>query len=294
MVETHEESVSIKRIMIATDFTAAAEKATDYGKSLSRHFSSEIDIVHVFDPSDVASSDEAESCPSSEERRRICIERLLHVRDGFVRAGLNAQIGSPESHRPAVSLLKWAEERRVDLIITGTESKSGLTKLIIGSTAQHLIRGAKCPVLTIGPNSQIHGNASPVFRNIVYATDFFSEAKRSFAYALMFAQDNGAHLYITHAIEAHEPLAAGGELLDQSFRTELKSLIPKSAYESCHPEILVEDGDAAEVILAVCERVQADLLVLGARKASALLTHIQRGLTPRLLQCVSCPILTVT
>ena len=55
----------------------------------------------------------------------------------------------------------------------------------------------------------------------------------------------------------------------------------------------VEHGDAAKAILELAERVEADLIVLGARKATFWLTHVVHGLTPDLLAQATCPVMTV-
>jgi nucleotide-binding universal stress UspA family protein len=87
--------------------------------------------------------------------------------------------------------------------------------------------------------------------------------------------------------------SVGKAFLATAFQTELKRMIPESSYDWCSPECVVEDGNAANAILKLAERVQADLLVLGARKASFWLTHIERGLTPELLAHAACPVMTV-
>jgi len=52
-------SVSVKKILLATDFSSASEKAASYARALARRFSSTVEITHVFDPSIVTSYEEA-------------------------------------------------------------------------------------------------------------------------------------------------------------------------------------------------------------------------------------------
>ena len=173
------------------------------------------------------------------------------------------------------------------------QSKSGVERLILGSTAEQLIRSAKCPVLTVGPNAKGPGDAPLVFQTIVYATDFSPEAAKAAIYALSFAQDSGARLYFCYVLGLQAATSWTREVLDRAFQTALKKMIPESSYDWCNPECVVEHGDAAEAILELAERVQADLIVLGARKASFWLTHVERGLTPDLLARATCSVLTV-
>jgi nucleotide-binding universal stress UspA family protein len=50
---------------------------------------------------------------------------------------------------PANEIVRFAEEEAVDLIVMGTHGWTGFRLLILGSTAENVVRTAKCPVLTV-------------------------------------------------------------------------------------------------------------------------------------------------
>lgn len=286
-------SVSVGKILLATDFSLASEKAASYAKALARRFSSIVELAHVFDLSLVVAYEEALIGLPINERRKISNESLEQLRDDFVSSGIETRTLSSEGHRPDLELLRIAKEQDVDMIVTGTQSKSGIERLILGSTAEQIIRNAECTVLTVGPHAKAAEDTPLTFRNIVYATDFTPSAKKAAIYALSFAEDSGAHLFLCYVIGPQEPTSAGQELSEGAFQCALKEMIPESAYDWCDPECVVEHGYAGEAILKLAERVQADLIVLGTRKASFLLTHIERGLTPQLLAQATCPVMTI-
>lgn len=285
-------SVTLKNILLATDFTSVAEKAAAYARALALSFRSEVEIVHVFDPSVVTNYVEAIVGVPAKERRRTSDETLEQVREEFSAAGLKARAIWREGHRPHAAVLKAARADDADLIVAGTQSKWGIERLVLGSTAEELIRGASCPVLTVGPNAKGPGPGPMVFRTIVYATDFSAEAAKAAAYALSFAQDSGAHLYLCYVMGAQVG-SEKREILDAPFKTALRRLVPESSYDWCCPEVVVEHGDAGPAILELAERVDADLIVLGARNASFWLTHVEHGLTSNLLAEAACPVMTV-
>jgi nucleotide-binding universal stress UspA family protein len=286
-------SVSVKKILLATDFSSVSEKAAAYAKALSRRFSSTVEIAHVFDPSVVTSYEEAIVGLPMNERRRTASEDLERLRDDLSTSGIDARTTLTEGHRPSATLLKIAKDHEVDLIVAGTESKSGVERLILGSTAEEVIRNAECPVLTVGPNVKPSGDAPLIFQTIVYATDFSAEAAKAAVYALSFAQDSGAQLYYCCVLGLQIDATAKREFVEGAFQCALKRMIPESSYDWCSPECVVEHGDAAKAILELAERVHADLIVLGARKASFWLTHVERGVTPDLLAQATCPVMTV-
>jgi nucleotide-binding universal stress UspA family protein len=285
-------SVSLKSILFATDFSFASDKAASYAKALAVNFRSAVEIVHVFDPSRVATYVESILGAPARERQRTMTESAERLQQDFVAAGIDTKTSLQEGHRPYVEVLKLAKQHETELIVAGTHSRWGLERLVIGSTAEDLIRNAECPVLTVGPHAKEPGDGPLVFRTIVYATDFSAEAAKAAVYALSFAQDSGAHIYFCY-VAATDATAEDRKALDAPFKAALERMIPESSYEWCTPQTVVEHGEAAEGILELADRVHADLIVLGARNASFWLTHIEHGLTPDLLAEAKCPVMTV-
>jgi nucleotide-binding universal stress UspA family protein len=286
-------SVSVKKILLATDFSLASEKASAYAKGLAHRFSSTVEIAHVFDSSVVTSYEEAVSGQPVANRRRSTMDGLHRLKCEFTKSGIRTETALAEGHRPFAALLKLAREQRVDLLVAGTESKSGVERFALGSTAEDLIRNAAIPVLTVGPNASPPQEGALVFKNIIYATDFSKESARAAVYALSFAQDSGAHLYFCYVLGLQPDTPAKKDILNEAFQSALNRMIPQSSYDWCNPECVVGHGDAAKAILELAGKVQADLIVLGARKASFWLTHFVHGLTPDLLAQAVCPVMTV-
>jgi nucleotide-binding universal stress UspA family protein len=284
-------SVFVKNILFATDFSSASEKAAAYAKALALNFRSSVEIAHVFDPSVVTSYKAIWGKPVK-ERQRISNQNLSKVQEDFAASGIETRTSLTEGRRPPAALLNLAKQHDTDLIIAGTHSKWGLERLVLGSTAEDLIRNAACPVLTVGPHAKQPQDGPLVFRTIIYATDFSVEAAKAAVFALSFAQDSGAHLYFCYVSES-EPLPEDRATLDAPLKAALNKIIPESVYEWCSPETIVRHGDAAEAILELAEKVNADLIVLGARNASFWLTHVEHGLTPDLLAEATCPVMTV-
>ena len=286
-------AVGIDKILLATDFSIASEKAAAYAKALAKRFLSAVEIAHVFDPSKVINYEEAILSLPLPERRQNSNDYLERVRIEFMDAGIKAHTVSPEGHWVGAAILKVAKDDHVDLIITGTQSKSGTERWLLGSTAEEIVRRAMCPVLTVGPNV-VSPKAGPlVFKSIVFATDFSVESAKAAALALSFAEDSGAHLYFCHVVAPYPGWQREAPIVDVMFQAALEKLVPNSSYDWCSPECVLEHGDAAKGILAVAEQVDADLIVLGPRKASFWLDHVEHGTTPNLLAKATCPVLTV-
>jgi nucleotide-binding universal stress UspA family protein len=286
-------AVSLQTILLATDFSRASERALEYAKALALRFGSKLELTHVFDPSVTTSWEAAELEIPPEERQQRCAMRLAELERTFFGSGLETTATVRGAHRPAGAILKIAEEENVDLIVAGTQSKVGIERLVLGSTAEQVIRGAECPVLTVGPKARMPGAGPLTFKTVVFANDFSDQATKAAVYALAFAEDSGARLYCCYVVNDEHRYAETRKALDEGFKRALKARIPESTYDWCSPECVVGHGDSAKAILDLAERVGADLIVLGARKSSFWLTRVERGLTPAILAEATCPVMTV-
>ena len=287
-------ALSVDKILFATDFSASSEKAIAYARALARRFGSVLQLSHVFDPSVVSTYEGAIVGFTVEERRRASIEDLERLRDSFGDTGVRTRAMVAEGHHPAKAILRLAKEQHADMIVLGTASKTGMTRVLLGSTAEYVIRNAECPVLTVGPNAARPAADPLVFERMVYCTDFSPEAAKAASVALSLAEECGAKLHVCYVEDLELTDGVRRKMLDKGFKEALERLIPESAHEWCTPECTVERGGAAEGILALAKRVNADLIVLGARKASFWLDHMAHGLTPSVLAGAKCPVLTVS
>jgi nucleotide-binding universal stress UspA family protein len=79
-----------------------------------------------------------------DEVRKAFEEVELELETQLDNITTNSRVGVP-----AVEINKFAEENSVDLIVMGTHGWTGIRHLILGSTAENVVRTSKCPVLTV-------------------------------------------------------------------------------------------------------------------------------------------------
>ena len=187
-------------------------------------------------------------------------------------------------------LARVAADEDIDLIVMGTHESVGIDKLMLGSTAEKVVRHATPPVLTVGP----HVRQLPVnrFNNILYATDFSSGSLRALNYALTLAEDDQAELTMLHIIETP---AAEAELWVWKPRDcrRLRQLLPTDIDLPSPPKIEVEAGNPADEIVRLADARNADLIVMGSHSDGALSTHLPWTTLHHVLQNAHCPVLTV-
>ena len=145
--------ITLKRILVATDFSEPSEVALEYGRNLARAFGADLRVISVVD--DLLSraaafggyvTDIGESQGQLEESVRKDLEALLSDEDRRV---LHAQAVVWTSTAPALAILEYAKTATIDLIVMGTHGRGAMAHLLMGSVAERVVRTAPCPVLTI-------------------------------------------------------------------------------------------------------------------------------------------------
>lgn len=281
--------IDLDVILFATDFSSAAEKASLYVEALARHYRSKVQLAHVVNLS--AAFQAPEAGVSIDVFRKSGQEHLEEAKAQLANSGILVETALCEGTDPAKEILQIAKKKSADLIVTGTRGQKGLARLAFGSFAEQLIHHAECPVLTIGPDVAPPGPVG-AFQEIVYATDFSPEAAKAMTFALSFAQDSGAHIYLCHVLPDHHQRADSQELTAK-FTAALQRLVPDIAREWCEPECIVEHGYAADGILLLAHRVKADLIVIGTRPYSHWFANFKAGVAFEVIRAAACPVLTI-
>ena len=136
--------MNMQKILFPTDFSHAGDAALQFATSLARDTGATLLIVHVEEPPAAYGGGElyyGVPEPAHDELRRM-LHEVVPV-DPAV----------PYEHRlvtgdPANAIVNLAEMEGADLIIMGTHGRTGLTRLLMGSVAELVVRRSKCPVLT--------------------------------------------------------------------------------------------------------------------------------------------------
>ena len=134
-----------KRILFATDFSRASDTAGEYAVSLARDSGATLLIVHVEEPT--VSYPGGEMVLVYADHPNPVLHRMLERRVPK-EANVNCELHLLQGH-PADEIVRLASGHKVDLIVVGTHGRTGLTRVLVGSVAELIMRHAKCPVLVV-------------------------------------------------------------------------------------------------------------------------------------------------
>lgn len=142
-----------KKILFSTDFSENSIPARKCAEEYSKAFGAELSILHVVNTSGIGYPSLEEGVPVD---IRVLVENMQRSVDKAL-ALLAAELGGAAFSvktfsrigGPAQEIVRFASEQGMDLIIMGTHGRTGIKHLIMGSTAENVVRTADCPVLTV-------------------------------------------------------------------------------------------------------------------------------------------------
>ncbi|MFH0957894.1 MAG: universal stress protein [Pseudomonadota bacterium] len=142
-----------KKILFCTDFSGNSRHARDYAVDFAKAFDASLYILHVVNSSRLGYPAFEAGVPFDLQSVLLNIEESVQTafeeikseyKDQFKEIVTTSRVGVP-----AAEITRFAEENEVDLIVMGTHGWTGFRLLILGSTAENVVRTAMCPVLTV-------------------------------------------------------------------------------------------------------------------------------------------------
>jgi nucleotide-binding universal stress UspA family protein len=151
--EVQGEVMSVQRILVAVDGSPLAAHAADVGIELARLLSGELALIHVVDP---VQNWAPESGVPAADLIKIAEQDGKRLLGEFSsRASLQApplefvQIG-----KPAAEIVKAAKDWSASIIVIASHGRGGVSRLLLGSVAEGVMRHAPCPVLVVRARAQ--------------------------------------------------------------------------------------------------------------------------------------------
>lgn len=151
--------MEIRSILLPTDFSACAAHARSYAASFARSTGARVVCLHVVEPvvPAVGYTGLAEPLPvadMADELQDSAARELPKLAACEEFAGLEVEevIAHGEA---AAEIVRIAKERGVGLIVIASHGRTGLKRMLFGSTAESVVRHAPCPVLVVKPPTEI-------------------------------------------------------------------------------------------------------------------------------------------
>lgn len=137
----------LQKILVPIDFSTASQNAFECALRLSEEFGGKLTLLHVVAPTSLAKCSEHKKagpcsgkCKAEKFRPLIAMaqDRVDQPIEWIIREGA-----------PSFEIVEAAKEIDADLIVIATHGYTGWKHFCIGSTAEHVVRAAPCPVFVV-------------------------------------------------------------------------------------------------------------------------------------------------
>lgn len=282
-----------RKILLATDLSARCDRALDRAAALAAAWQAELIAVHALEQSDdFYAGDLRERLPSWRRPPDASVIVEEQLRRDMLHTGVKIT-AIAERGDPAELLLRVAETRGCDLIVTGIARDETLGRFGLGATVDRLLRRSRLPLLIV--RQRVRGP----YGNILVATDFSDGSRCALETAAELFPDRRLSL-----LHAYEPPFVGMAGDPDRYRSEYRAVaaresaaflagaaIPKARRDDL--ELLVEPGRPSQLVQQYVHDRGVDLVALGTHGRSALFDILLGSTAREILAGLPCDALVV-
>lgn len=285
------------RILLATDCSREAARAQEAALFFAMTCRAKLDILTVLEaPPGMDTEFQVNQVYLKELEKEAgkVVDRVVGEAGGCgVETRVSISRGMPVEH-----INESARTMKSDLIVMGTRGRTGLAHVLLGSTAEGVVRGAPCPVLTV---RSVAAASQPVrFTRILVAVDFSDCSLEAMEYTVQAAKEFSASVTILHVIEPASygldfTLSHAGDAerttkaLDKRLG-EFTALFKGRSIDARHQ---LRSGAPGIVIPDVARAVEADLVIMGTHGRRGFSHLVSGSVAEAVLRNAPCPVLTV-
>jgi nucleotide-binding universal stress UspA family protein len=295
--------LEIKRILCPVDFSEYSERAFGHAIAVARRYQSAVTAFHVIDPridapmlAPFGALVAAAVAPNMRAQVKDQLQALVaSVPAEGIRVDVVVREGRPDSE-----ILRLAGEMSANLVVIATHGRSGFDRLVMGSTAERVLRKGSCPVLTI-PSHAARDVTS--LARVLCPVDFSQSSMRALQCAMSVAEEAGAALTVLHvartlsihdaAVHPELGLPESQVAYERHLRHRLVDFVPAAARAYSMLEEHVTSGKPWREILRVAEDRRAGFIVIGVRGRSSTDQTLFGSTTHHVVRQATCPVLSI-
>lgn len=140
----------IRTIVCPVDFSPGSEGATEYAISLAQKLGATVHLLHVYPLGTFVGPDGGlvitpQMITQLSEQSLAALRKLAAP---YEQAGRTVEVHVRDG-APAEEAVRFAEEKGADLLVVGTHGRTGLSRMLLGSVAERIVRTSPIPVLTV-------------------------------------------------------------------------------------------------------------------------------------------------
>ena len=298
--------VEIREILCPTDFSESSRHALDHAIAIGKWYRSRITALHVIHvplvpepPQSILAVGAAGGTAVITSTVQVCEADVRTWVEPAARAGLRTDVFVNQGNA-AHRIVEHAQSWRTDLIVLGTQGRSGVDRAMLGSVTEKVLRKAACPVMTVPPVAAT--TAKLPYKRLLCPVDFSESSLNALRYALSLAEEADARLTILHVFDWPPDVdllverfdtAEFRRVVEENARLHLDRLITDDVRQWCTPSTMVAYGKPYREIIDLAAKEQTDLIVMGVRGRNPLDLTLFGSTTNQVVRRAPCPVLTL-
>ena len=277
---------SPRQILCPLDLSPASEGVLRWAGLFAEAFGSHLDIIHADwseAPYFFTQGQIGELVAEAAHHRKTLSHHLHHLATKVL--GSRVPFKTSVLDGSAVDIiLAYIRQSPPDLIVTGSQGRSGFDRLLLGSVAENVARHAICPTLIV--KGSVIPSDQHAIRSILCPAALSDTAQHSISIAADVSAAFRSDLSVLHIVE-HNVLPP------EDAREHLCQLVPAEVRNRCHVKEIVGSGNPAEQIILHARSEHPDLIVLGSPQRSFLEFNTLGRTTERVLRHGPSPVLLI-
>jgi nucleotide-binding universal stress UspA family protein len=289
--------IRISHVLCPVDFTDISLRALHHAAALARWYDARLTVLHMVPLAPVM------DVPPLvlDERSRAEFTQQLRSFAATVPLQVTMDVRVEQAESVPESIQAFASCAAIDMLVMGSHGRSGVTRMLLGSVAERVIRQAPCPAMIVPARAHDVAPEEAVrFQSILCPVDFSDNSLLAAEYAINLAEEADARLRLLHVVptlpeldELESSLQHVRTLIYTDRQQRLDALIPANASSYCSAVSAVRTGVVHREILAAAAEQSSDLIVLGAHGRGGLDAMFFGSNAARVARAANCPVLVV-
>ena len=287
----------LSKLLLPVDFSDRVQGPARYARTLAHRFHASVTMLHVLPPPHYEFGAMEIGGPMLAELYATRSSHLRQQLDCF----LAQELADVPTERlvlegdPARRIVQHAQENHFDLIVMPTHGYGRFRRFILGSITAKVLHDSEVPVWTGAHLEDAPASGDVEFNRIVCALDLGAHSRDVLQWAVRFRDQYQARLTIVHATSPLDP-----ELLETfdpdwrlQFEVEAREEIERLQDRlGAIADVIVEPGEAAQVVCGAALRAHADLLIIGRSVSEGMLGRL-RAQAYSIIRQSPCPVLSI-
>jgi nucleotide-binding universal stress UspA family protein len=287
--------VNTEKLLLATDGSQFSEGAIREAIRLAKRCSSTLSVLSV-----IESNPEYETIAPQllEKAEKSAQEHLGSVKEQAKKEGVDCTTSILEGEDSYNYIADEAAKNKISMIIMGRRGKTGLRRLVMGSTTARVIGHAPCNVLVVPRAARVE------FKNILIATDGSRYAAAAASEAIGIAKKNNSKLIVLAVVpsESMQPMDIVHSQMSRDViaETEMKEAeknaktVKEAAQkEGVAVEAFIMGGKPSEAIVQTAKEKNVDVIMLGSHGKTGIDKLLMGSVAERVIVLSFCAVLVV-